>query len=298
MPTYIPTGILPRKHFYINGTLSIKYFLDWMLSVIIALYSGKLVSYMKSTEVESIKVTSFIVTVLNWSTFYNYTFLVFIEELSKCFRYKEQGPFTIENLQSSDSVRYELFINYDFYRGLDSGFNFPNLNVVIKKLLDEFMINPCYVFEPQILRSCKLEYPLTVFIKPRKGGNSKQSFVPISESPDVPLKLEASQLKQINEMLSQMIEHIYETMVTEDYSRLQAVIFNVHAIYSSKKSSKKRNLSEPSEEVRSQKPRIEPPVDDTPESQKPIIEQPVDDTPAYAPVYSPAYALAYAEEYD
>ncbi len=249
MPIFVKTGIIAKSEFYINGNQSIKYFLDWVLTIVIALYSGKLVSVKTFTMDGPEKMLSIKVNVVNWTIFYKYTFRSFIEDMSKCFEYKGERPFTIELLPDPTLKNYIIFINYNFYTRLDAGFTFPNLNGVIKKLLDDYMVNPCYEFEPRVLTGCKFEYPLTVFIKP-----SIVETMPLSNKRfDGSLKMEARQMRQTNEMLSQMIETIYSTMINEDYTRLQAVIFEVHAIYASKK----RDRSDDSEEVPSQKPRFE-----------------------------------------
>ncbi len=271
MPVLTPAVLYVKRESYINGAYSLKCFLDLMLTIIIALYSRKQVKH----KVDNTTATTIRVSVFYWSSYYQSDFRRFSVAFCKYFEYKNNLPFIFKRVAKSDlpNMCYDMVINYDFYQNLDEEFLFPNLNDVIMSLLTDYCIVPCFDYEPKLLKFCKLEYSLSVFTTPTKSGESSST----SNEPDVvPLKMEARQLKQTNEMLSQMIEHIYTTMVNEDYSRLQAVIFDVHAIYSSKK----RGRSDESEEVPYRKPRIEDEKrsEEIP-SQK--VDPRVDDTPEY-----------------
>ncbi len=269
MPVLTPAILYVKRESYINGFHSLKCFLDLMLTIVVALYSRKQVKHKFDNKTATILRLS----VFFWSSYYQSEFRRFSVSLCRFFEYKNKLPFIFKRVTTSESANmyYDIVINYDFFQSLDEGFLFPNLNDVIKSLLTDYCIDPCFEYEPKMLKFCKLEYPLSVFTKPTNLVESSSS----NEPDVVPLKMEARQLKQTNEMLSQMIEHIYTTMVNEDYTRLQAVIFDVHAIHSSKK----RGRSD-SEEVPSQKPRISD-EKDSEEIPSLKVDPRVDDTPEY-----------------
>lgn len=244
MPIIVPSILYLKDDVFINGNHSIKCFLDVILAMIITLYSGKQLQYKDDNS----PVTLLFVSVFYWKSHYFGTFRSFMMALCELFTYKQRIPFIHEKVTGIEPpvIKHTLRINTAYYDNLDAGFKFPNLNFVITELISRFMIKPCFEYEIRLLRFCKFEYPLDVFV------SKKKDIKPEDVSNDIPLKLESRQLKQTNIMLSQMIEQIYTTMVNEDYTRLQAVIFETHAIYSSKK----RGRSE-SEEMFSKKPTIE-----------------------------------------
>jgi hypothetical protein len=281
-----------------NGVNSIDFLMDIMLTSIIALYNGKLVLDIQDRKT---KVSNMIVFVYNWETYFHSTFEQFIMKFNEYFRHKIYLPFSVKFMYKTKNgvgSNYLLSINDDFYRNynsLNKEIKIPNLNVVIKELMNEFWRNPTTTYNLKFLNYCKLEFPITAYN--RKYNKRLNKFDPVDEStvvkPDIQVELtethevlecvpsedqplpvrphpfssikndrllknvplEVQELRSTNEMLSQMIEHIYETMMTSDYDRLQATIFETHAIYSMK--SKKRQRCDAAEESQTQKSRVE-----------------------------------------
>lgn len=252
--------LLIRREIYVNGPKSIMLILDCFLAIISTLYSKKIVR----DSVSDKELSTITFSVYNWNRHYLYTFMDFMDSLNDEFMYNRRVPFKVRpNLFSGNltPINYNVSFNYDFYSYLDSEFIFPNLNTIINHMIKKFSISPSFEYKIKLLKYCKLKYPITVFVEPIQSDRLEKDDTPppVIEENIVPLKMEARQLKEKNKMLSEMIEHIYHTMVHHDYTRLQSEIYGVYSIYSSTTlESRKRDRDEDSiEEQSSQKSRVE-----------------------------------------
>jgi hypothetical protein len=191
---------LIKTDLYINGVNSIDFMMDLLLTIIITLYSRKNVFHANK---KMAKVLMLRIAVIKWDHHYYSTFEDFVLKMSEYFRSNNMLPFSVQLVRNASSriSDYVININYDFflrYHHLNSEIKFPNLNGVIKEMLDSFCISQFFTYRLKFLNLCRLEFPITIY------GTSESCFErsfpdkdvqpPLSEVPKQDVQLSLSEV--------------------------------------------------------------------------------------------------------